>query len=94
MAIASRLCHYCERGAPEVRMTRDHIVPRYRVRALRLPGGHPLFGMNLVPACEDCNQLKGHSARMCDCVKCVRAWNTYLVLRELVASSRRRRVAA
>lgn len=93
MSAPSRICHYCERGAPEVRMTRDHIVPRYRVRALRLPGGHPLFGMNLVPACEDCNQLKGWAARMCDCSKCERAWNTYVLLRELVTETRRRAAA-
>jgi hypothetical protein len=81
MAVSSRLCHYCERGAPEVFMTRDHIVPRYRVRALRLPGGHPFFGMNLVPACGPCNQLKGYFARMCSCPKCIKAWDVFLILR-------------
>jgi hypothetical protein len=82
-AVASRRCHYCQRGAPEVFMTRDHIVPRYRVRALRLHGGHLFFGMNLVPACSDCNGLKGYMARMCSCVKCVKAWDVYLVLKAL-----------
>jgi hypothetical protein len=65
-------------------MTRDHIVPRYRVRALRLPGGHRFFGMNLVPACVDCNQLKGHWARMCSCSKCWQAWDMFVVLKQAI----------
>lgn len=67
-------------------MTKDHIVPRYRVRALRLMGGHPFFGMNLVKACTDCNQLKGYFARMCSCSKCVRAWDVFVVLRAVRAN--------
>ncbi len=65
-------------------MTKDHIVPRYRVRALRLDGGHFFFGLNLVPACGPCNGLKGYMARMCSCAKCWRAWDAYLVLRGIV----------
>lgn len=86
-AVVSRRCHYCPRGAPEVPMTRDHIVPRYRVRALRLPGGHFFFGLNLVPACDDCNQLKAYMARMCSCPKCWKAWDTFLVLKEVVLAA-------
>ena len=80
-AASTRRCHYCQRGAPEVPMTRDHIVPRYRVRALRLNGGHFFFGLNLVPACSECNQLKGYMARMCSCDKCWKAWDAFLVLK-------------
>ncbi len=87
MASGSRLCHYCARGAPEVFMTRDHIVPRYRVRALRLPGGHPFFGMNLVPACGDCNQFKGYEARLCECTKCWKAWDYFQVLKTTILTS-------
>lgn len=75
-------------------MTKDHIVPRYRVRALRLVGGHLFFGMNLVKACEPCNQLKGYFARMCDCPKCVRAWDVFVVLREIQTSQMNRYLAA
>lgn len=62
-------------------MTKDHIVPRYRVRALRLHGGHLFFGLNLVPACRDCNGLKGYAARMCSCPRCWQAWDTFVVLK-------------
>lgn len=87
MSTSFRVCHYCGRGADvKVSMTKDHIVPRYRVRALRLVGGHWFFGLNLVKACEPCNQLKGYYARMCDCTKCVRAWDAFVVLREIQTS--------
>jgi len=43
-------CRYCGRGAPEVKLTIDHVVPE----AL---GGQDI-AENLVTACEDCNNGK------------------------------------
>lgn len=90
-AASTRRCHYCGVGAPERPMTKDHIVPRYRVRALRLDGGHFFFGLNLVPACEPCNQLKAYQARMCSCAKCWQAWDAYLVLKTTMLAPTSRR---
>lgn len=84
-APSTRRCHYCDVGASEAPMTKDHIVPRYRVRALRLDTGHFFFAMNLVPACTECNGLKGYMARMCSCPKCWMAWDAYLVLKTTTA---------
>lgn len=86
-APSTRACHYCRRGAPDAPMTKDHIVPRYRVRALRLEGGHPFFALNLVPACEPCNQFKGYEARLCYCQRCWIAWDTYVILRDQILGS-------
>lgn len=60
-------CHYCYRT--DVRMTRDHIVPRAR-GGLTIP-------WNLVPACERCNGDKADTFPDCRCPKCreaVRRW--------------------
>lgn len=75
-----RACHYCGKTAATARMTRDHIVPRFAIRALRLPSGHVLFGLNLVPACSPCNGEKGSLPSTCRCLKCRRARDTFIVL--------------
>lgn len=72
-----RVCHYCGLAG---RLTRDHIVPRFAVRALRLPSSHIFFGLNLVPACGPCNGEKGCMPPSCRCFQCRRAWDTFLVL--------------
>ena len=62
------------------RLTRDHIVPRFAVRALRLPSSHFFFGMNVVPACQPCNGEKGSRRPTCTCFRCRRALDTFIVL--------------
>jgi 5-methylcytosine-specific restriction endonuclease McrA len=41
-------CAYCLRG--NVKLTRDHMIPRAR--------GGAEIPMNIVPACDDCNNYK------------------------------------
>lgn len=85
---SSRACHYCGKPSPVVRLTRDHIVPRFAVRALRLPSSHVLYGMNLVPACQPCNGEKGAFRSECRCLRCRRAWDTYIVLVQVVGNGK------
>lgn len=74
----TRRCHYCGTGGI---LTRDHIVPRYRVRSLRLPGNHPFFNANVVPACGPCNTRKGGGRGPCVCEKCRYAWSQFMLLK-------------
>ena len=83
-----RACHYCGKTAVVGRLTKDHIVPRFAVRALRLPSSHVLYGMNLVPACQPCNGEKGSLRSSCRCLKCRRAWDTYIVLVNVIGNGK------
>lgn len=78
---AVRVCHYCEVTSEQVQLTRDHIVPRHRVRVLRLQGNHPFYGLNLVPACQPCNGRKGGDRGWCDCGRCSMAWTIFTKLK-------------
>lgn len=60
-----RTCHYCGARAPDVVMTRDHIVPRAK--------GGANQAWNVVDACEPCNVAKGQGMPKCHCETCERA---------------------
>lgn len=66
-------CHYCLAPAT----TRDHIIPKHRVRKLGLRVGHPFHSLNIVPSCGDCNQRKGNRMPTCDCERCREAGRQY-----------------
>lgn len=79
-AFVQRACHYCFGRAT----TKDHVVPRFLVRELgHLVNTEGMFMLNQVPSCDLCNQLKGSSRGWCFCAMCVRAWDLYLVLKDL-----------
>lgn len=69
-------CHYC----PERATTRDHVVPRKKLRRLTIPTNHPFFSLNIVPACADCNARKGHKRSTCTCLVCTALWRDYELL--------------
>jgi len=74
-------CHYCQTHMTVRPLTRDHIVPRYRVRSLRLPSNHPFFGVNTVRSCQPCNSKKGGKPPSCPCERCRYAWAQFLLLK-------------
>lgn len=66
---ARQACHYC-REAPAT--TRDHIVPRSRVRSANVG-----TVSNIVKACGPCNTYKDNKRSDCLCPACLLAWETY-----------------
>lgn len=60
-------CHYC----PAPGVTKDHVIPRHRVRKkVKAPPHHPFYVLNVVPCCEDCNQRKKNRFPTCGCGHC------------------------
>jgi hypothetical protein len=59
-----RRCHYC--GEANVKLTRDHIVPRAR--------GGVNSSWNVVYSCVPCNLAKGEAMPTCACVRCTWAF--------------------
>ncbi len=62
-------CHYCSRFEL---LTRDHIVPRCR--------GGVDEDSNIIPACSDCNLIKGDDAPSCQCRRCRTAVTNHLAM--------------
>lgn len=70
------ICHYCQGHAT----TEDHIVPRaaFPVLQSQLPPWYRIH--NVVPACKNCNNDKGHARSDCECDICTWAWTVGLKL--------------
>lgn len=71
-AYASSTCHYCGKRAT----TDDHIVPRaaFDVHQSALP--YWFRQHNIAPACQPCNNFKGHARSDCECEQCTWVWLT------------------
>jgi 5-methylcytosine-specific restriction endonuclease McrA len=70
---AGKSCHYCDAPAT----TRDHIVPRSKLRLLAHQFTYLSDTPNIVPACQPCNQRKSDLRSDCTCPRCCAAWAAY-----------------
>lgn len=66
------ICHYCGGTAT----SEDHVVPRaaFPVLQIELPAWFRI--LNVVPACKNCNNDKGHARSDCECELCTWLWET------------------
>lgn len=66
------ICHYCGGYAT----SEDHVVPRaaFPVFQIELPAWYRI--QNVVPACKNCNNDKGHARSDCECTLCTWLWDT------------------
>lgn len=70
--IENKMCHYC--GEPAT--TRDHVVPlSFLLQKYGFRGTAKIKIQNIVPACEDCNNLKSSNRSDCECDICTTAWD-------------------
>jgi hypothetical protein len=69
------LCHYCKRemtkvdGRGQRGMSREHIVP--------VSHGGPNDDDNMVLACRGCNNSRSNTLHVCDCERCLKAYDLY-----------------